>query len=206
MPEPPPRSVPLAAMLRRLSGVLATALVSCLCAGEELLGASVPGAPHADEDGDECLSALQVSKGKELSEQHARVTQRDGHTSAENLTHSTPPPSPCSWHKIEGYFCNLINYTTIDTLEYAKWSCACDAACGGVYYHSGQPWAGADVGKYYLCKKEPATYDGLAFANVEWVYGADLTYCPGGPSSTACTWYSQEILGSALPKQAVLRS
>merc|ERR1719262_1921281 len=77
---------------------------------------------------------------------------------------------------------HLPSYSPIDTLEYAKYACACDesGACGGVYYHSGQPWTDAAIGKYYLCKREPLTCEDLA--GVQVVYGM-------GPS-VSCSWWN----------------
>jgi len=91
-------------------------------------------------------------------------------------------PPPGAWNEIGGYYCNLLSYSPIDTLEYAKYACVCDpdGACGGVYQHSGQPWTGAARGKYYLCKKEPLTCEGPA--DVQVVYGA-------GPS-VSCSWWN----------------
>jgi len=93
-----------------------------------------------------------------------------------------PPPPPGAWNEIGGYYCNLLSYSPIDTLEYAKYACACDesGACGGVYYHSGQPWTDAATGKYYLCKREPLTCEDLA--GVQVVYGM-------GPS-VSCSWWN----------------
>jgi len=93
-----------------------------------------------------------------------------------------PPPPSGAWNAIGGRYCNLLSYSPIDTLDQAKYACSCDTsgACGGVYHHSGRPWTGAAMGKYYLCKREPLTCEETA--DVQVVYGA-------GPS-VSCSWWN----------------
>lgn len=181
-------------MSGKLWSILACSLSVRLGAGAGHARAGDLAAPQqVNQDGDECLSALQVSKGTEQGKQRAHRaldTQRAqaSHASAENSTGAasvrTPPPPPGAWNEIYNHWCNVLSYDPIPDLPYAKYTCACDEECGGVYYHSGQPWTNAAYGQWYTCKKEPLTCEGpiLEPMTTQIVYGR-------GPAVN-CTWWN----------------
>jgi hypothetical protein len=180
-----------------------------------------------DQDGETCLSALQVNKAKSEQIQQEgsqkaiqrHVSEEEATSLRENETQDDAAESdyvqmpgsqypPTCWVKYTSYGCQpQVNqaggYDAHPTLDRAKYECACSHSCVGVYMNP-QPWTSGQAGQYYVCTGAMVVYEQASPDEVVYFKGPSIgcTYWsgsqPGASPSSGC----EVTAGNYYPTQA----